>query len=144
MNFKRQKNCRSPCALMRVNTAVSLMLLPPARLDSSSLSTLVSLTLITPEGESGCVTHGCRFCTREKVSKVGIAMRSGTLFCRELNIELQLDLILRGGQCREQVFLFLCFVFIILLYTWALHSVHCWQCSASGFLGMVMVIKDAL
>lgn len=94
MNFKKQKNCHSPCALVRV---VSLMLLPSAHLDNSLLSTLVSLTLITLEGESGCVTHGCWFYTREKVDKVNIAGRSGTLFVETLNIELQLDLILQGG-----------------------------------------------
>lgn len=59
------------------------MLLPPAYLDNCLLSTLLSLTLITLEGESGCVTHGCWSYSRDKVEKVGIATRSMALFCRE-------------------------------------------------------------
>lgn len=51
----------------------------------------------TGRGGRGCVTHGCWFYTREKVSKAGIARRSGPFFVERLNIELQLDLILRGG-----------------------------------------------
>lgn len=45
----------------------------------------------TGRGGRGCVTHGCWFYTREKVSKAGIARRSGPFFVERLNIELQLN-----------------------------------------------------
>lgn len=64
MNLKRQQNGHCPCALVRVSTGVSLMLLPPVHLDISLLRMLVSLTLITLEGESR-MTRGCWFYTRK-------------------------------------------------------------------------------